>query len=262
MKIKVFINNWTFKSGYLAEHGLSLYIEKDGKKILFDCGQTDAMLKNLEKAKIDLNFDAVVLSHSHYDHTGGLKSFIDRLSCPVFVHEGFFEQKYALRDGKFNFIGHNFEEGALRFKIVKDEVYELFEDIYLLNVKSHAEGSEEFYIGKDGRFEKDLFLEEQSLVIKEKGKLILISGCSHNGIENIIKRAEEIFESSIFATIGGFHSKDFPEEKMDELCKFFEKHRVYKIIPLHCSGIRTLTFMGKSLPNKLKIAGCGDEIEL
>ncbi|WPX09255.1 MBL fold metallo-hydrolase [Anaerocellum danielii] len=262
MKIKVLINNWTFKAGYIAEHGLSLFIEKENRKILFDCGQSNAILKNIEKAKISFDFDTVVLSHSHYDHTGGLKYIIDKISCPVFVHEGFFEKKYSLKSGEYRFIGHDFKEDALRFKTVQDEVFELFEDIYLLNVKSQAEGSEEFYISKDGKFEKDLFLEEQSLVIKEKDKFILIVGCSHNGIENIIKRAEEIFKSSIFAVIGGFHSKDFPEEKMDDLCRFFAQHKVYKIIPLHCSGIETLICMGNILPNKLKIVGAGDEFEL
>jgi len=262
MKIKVLINNWTFKAGYLAEHGLSLLIEKTGKRILFDCGQTDAILKNIEKAQVGFDFDAVILSHSHYDHTGGLKYIKDKISCPVYVHEGFFNRKYALKDGEYRFIGHDFEEDFQGFRVVQDEVFELFENIFILNVKAISENSSEFYIHKDGKFEKDLFLEEQSLVIKEKDKLILIVGCSHNGIENIVKQAEKVFNSGIFAVIGGFHSKDFSKEEMNNLCSFFAQHKVYKIIPLHCSGIETPICIGNKLPNKLKVCGVGDEFEV
>jgi len=262
LRVKILINNWTFKGGYLAEHGLSLFIEKDGKKILFDCGQTNAILKNIEKMGVGFDFDAVVLSHAHYDHTGGLKFLIEKTSCPIWVHTGFFEKKFAKREGEYKFIGENFEKlDMARFKIVDKDVYEIFDGIFMVNVTSGKE-SDEFYILKDDRFQSDLFLEEQSLVIKEDGKIAVIVGCSHNGIENIIEKVGKYFSQSIFAVIGGFHSKDFRQDDLQRLCQFFREKKIYKLVPLHCSGIETLIYFAGNLPNKLKICGVGDEIEI
>ncbi|ADQ46988.1 beta-lactamase domain protein [Caldicellulosiruptor kronotskyensis 2002] len=262
MKAKILVNNWTFKGGYLAEHGLSILIEKDDKKILFDCGQTNAIVKNIEKMGVGFDFDAVVLSHAHYDHTGGLKFLIERTDCNIWVHNGFFEKKFANREGEYKFIGENFERFDMaRFKVVNEDVYEIFDGIFVVNVTSGKE-SNEFYILKDGRFQSDLFLEEQSLVVKEDDKLILIVGCSHNGIENIIEKVEKCFSQSIFAVIGGFHSKNFQKDDFKRLCQFFKEKRIYKLVPLHCSGTEALIYFGNELANKLKVCGVGDVIEI
>lgn len=262
MRAKILVNNWTYKAGYLAEHGLSILIIKDGKRILFDCGQTNVIVKNIEKMGVNFDFDAIVLSHAHYDHTGGLKFLIEKTDCSIWVHNGFFEKKFAKREGKYRFIGENFEGlDMARFKIVDEDVYEIFDNIYLVNAVS-GKKSDEFYILKDGEYQKDIFLEEQSLVIKENGKLILVVGCSHNGIENIVEKVEKCFSQSIFAVIGGFHSKDFQQDDLRRLCQFFREKRIYKIVPLHCSGIEALIYFGNKLPNKLKVCGVGDVFEI
>lgn len=262
LRAKIIVNNWTFKGGYLAEHGLSILVIKDDKKILFDCGQTNAIVKNIEKMGVGFDFDAIVLSHAHYDHIGGLKFLIERTDCNIWVHHGFFEKKFAKREGEYKFIGENFEVlDMARFKVVNEDVYEMFDGIFVVNVTSGKE-SDEFYILKDGRFQSDLFLEEQSLVVKEDNKLILIVGCSHNGIENIIEKVEKCFSQSIFAVIGGFHSKDFQQDDLQRLCQFFKNKRIYKLVPLHCSGTEALIYFGNNLPNKLKVCGVGDVIEI
>lgn len=262
MKAKILINNWTYKAGYLAEHGLSILVIKNGKKILFDCGQSDAVVKNIEKMGISFDFDAIVLSHAHYDHTGGLKFLVGKTDCNVWVHSGFFEKKFARREGKYKFIGEDFKDiDTARFKVVEEDVYEIFDDIYLVSAVSGKE-SDEFYILKDGEYQKDMFLEEQSLVIKENGKLVLFVGCSHNGVENIVEKVEKYFSQSVFAIIGGFHSKDLKEEDLEQLCRFFKEKRIYKVVPLHCSGTETLICFGNCIPNKLKIYGAGDEIDV
>lgn len=262
MRAKILVNNWTFKGGYLAEHGLSILIEKDDKKILFDCGQTNAIVKNIEKMGVGFDFDAVVLSHAHYDHTGGLKFLIERIDCNIWVHNGFFEKKFAKREEEYKFIGENFEAlDMARFKVVNEDVYEMFDGIFVVNVTSGKE-SNEFYILKDGRFQSDLFLEEQSLVVKENDKLILIVGCGHNGIENIIEKVEECFSQSIFAVIGGFHLKNFQRDDLQMLCEFFREKRIYKLVPLHCSGTEALIYFGNNIANKLKVCGVGDVFEI
>ena len=262
LRAKIIVNNWTFKGGYLAEHGLSILIEKDEKRILFDCGQTNAIVKNIEKMGVDFDFDAIVLSHAHYDHIGGLKFLIDKTDCNIWVHNGFFEKKFAKREGEYKFIGESFEGFEMaRFKIVNEDVYEVFDGIYLVNAISGKE-SEEFYILKDGKYQKDTFIEEQSLVVKEDDKLILIVGCSHNGIENIIGKVEKYFSKSIFAVIGGFHLKNFQQDDFKELCEFFKNKRIYKLVPLHCSGTEALIHFGNKMANKLKVCGVGDVIEI
>ncbi len=110
LKITVLVDNTVLKPrGLKGEHCLSILIEKDNKKILFDTGQSDILIENANKLGIDLDFDAIVISHGHYDHTGGLKKVLEISSTKVFIHKEAFRNRYAEEPFK-GFIGIPFKK--------------------------------------------------------------------------------------------------------------------------------------------------------
>ncbi|MCK4818477.1 MBL fold metallo-hydrolase, partial [bacterium] len=107
MRITTLVENTVFKAGLKAEHGLSFWIEYGEKKLLFDTGQTDLVLQNAQTLGIDLaQADAIVLSHGHYDHTGGLKQVLNIAgNSSVYFHPAAIQAKYHLKDGDIKEIG-------------------------------------------------------------------------------------------------------------------------------------------------------------
>lgn len=101
---------------------------------------------------VNFDFDVIVLSYVYYDYIGGFKFFVERIDCSIWVYNGFFEKKFVKREGEYKFIGENFEGfNMVRFKIVNEDVYEIFDGIFVVNVILGKEFNE-FYIFKDGKF--------------------------------------------------------------------------------------------------------------
>ncbi|MBQ1802286.1 MAG: MBL fold metallo-hydrolase [Lachnobacterium sp.] len=287
MKITVLVENTT-KKGMTTEHGLSLYIETMGKKILFDSGQSDLFKKNAKELGVDLSqVDFMILSHGHYDHGGGISEFIKiNNKAPIYANENVFGEYY---NGTEKYIGLNpelkksnrfiFTQGITevaegmtlydsigRKKLIDMGASGLNKKIYLLensndklnddSKNSCANNSGD--ISKNGlvtKFESDDFCHEHYLMIEENSKKILISGCSHNGIINIV----EWFKPDIL--VGGFH---FMKKDLDSTLKgYAETLNSYNTsyYTCHCTGQEQYDFMKKYM-NRLNYIATGDEIFL
>lgn len=205
MKIVTLVENTACREGLTAEHGLSLYIEAAGRRILFDMGQGSAFTENAEKLGIDLSkVDLAILSHGHYDHGGGLATFLKINSkAPVYVSRFAFE-KHFNATGKF--IG--LEPTESDRLIFTEDYLDLGQGITLCSCNECGHKPEPYGLTaeRDGVTAPENFRHEQYLLIREKGKTVCISGCSHKGILQIANW----FRPDVL--VGGFHLKAVPPE--------------------------------------------------
>lgn len=258
MKITALLENTTERNDVTAEHGLSLYIETESKTVLFDMGQTDLFAKNAEVLGIDLrNVDFAVLSHGHYDHGGGLKTFLEiNKTAKVYINEHAFEPHYNA--DRYIGLDMSLLDYKDRIVFVSDycEINENFE-IFSCNDKERPQYMGSFGLNKkEGEFlVPDDFIHEQYLLIKESGKQILISGCSHKGVLDI----ENWFEPDYL--IGGFHySKLSLDGKLIEYSKRLERHETH-YFTCHCTGKQQYDFMKQHMKN-VDYISCGKTIEI
>lgn len=240
MRIISLVENTTINESIGAEHGLSLYIESNGHKILFDMGQTDLFLKNAGKLNIDLSkVDIAVLSHGHYDHGGGLAEFLKiNDHAPVYISRYAFEPYYH---GRIKYIGLDTrlkESTRIRFTGGVTQIGQGM-TLYHCNeeVRKYDLGSFGLTVKREGNYLPDVFSHEQYLLIEENGKKVLFSGCSHKGILNIAGW----FEPDIL--VGGFHFSKLP---LDETLKnYADCLNQFKTdyYTCHCTGTEQFGFM-------------------
>ena len=202
MKFTTLIENTAISPDLTAEHGLSLYIETGSHKILFDAGQTGVFADNAEKLGIDLSAVTLcVLSHGHYDHGGGLERFLERNNtAPVYLRRDAFGAHF---NGPEKYIGLAPSLRDNSRLVFTDDALELAPGITLRSgnelSRPHPFPSFGLNVRKNDILSPDPFLHEQYLILEEAGRRILISGCSHKGILNILRW----FSPDVL--IGGFH---------------------------------------------------------
>lgn len=234
--------------GLRNEHGLSLYIEKDETRLLFDTGQSDALLHNAERMGINLStVDRVVLSHGHYDHTGGVRALTGLGVRPhFFFGSGFFDSKYFWNGSSYEFLGNDFDEGFLSamkipYTVVLENVLEIAPDIFLLSNFPRVHPTEipnaRFFVRRGGRFEQDTFTDEILLAIKTTGGLAVFLGCSHPGMCNMLDAVVARLNAPIALLIGGAHLVDAGHERRDRSLDYIRNLQERAAIGLsHCTG--------------------------
>ncbi len=258
MKITALVENTTRTDDFETEHGLSLYIETANHRILFDMGQSDLFLKNAEKLGIDLKgVDIAILSHGHYDHSGGLVAFLElNKTAPVYLSRFAFEPHY---NGSEKYIGidPNLQDNPrliyVEDSLVIDEELSLYSQN---NKEKHYDlGSFGLNTLEDGVLVPDDFRHEHYLLIKENTKTVVISGCSHKGILDITRW----FAPS--AIVGGFHFSKLPLDST--LAKYAAILNSYSthFYTCHCTGVPQYEFM-KQYMSKLSYLSTADTIEI
>lgn len=240
--------------GTLAcEHGLSLWIENRDHKFLLDTGATDAFLQNADALGIDLNeAEAAILSHAHFDHSGGFRGFFQRNShAEVYLQETAKEACYSIYHDKKRYLG--IPEGVLkeypkRFRYSSGEVH-LADGVWLLPHSSQGlwkrgEKAHMFRQTKEGLMVDD-FQHEQSLVIRTDRGLTVFNSCSHGGIDVIVEEVRRRFpDEKVYAVAGGFHlmtSKGihtlaYAPEEVEALGNRLKELGVEQIYTGHCTG--------------------------
>ena len=268
MKIKVLMENTMANaeaaSSLCCEHGLSLYVETEDRKILFDMGQSAAFADNAQIMGVDLtSVDLAVLSHGHYDHGGGLARFLEiNHTAPVYLSRYAFEPHY---NGSEKYIGLDQIVKQSNRLIDTANDMELDQGIHLYM----AEGREGSYpldpagltmAAEDGSLTPEDFRHEQYLMIRENGKRILFSGCSHRGILNIA----EWFRPDIL--IGGFHFSKIDLDgneryRLDQAAEILSRYDC-TYYTCHCTGQRQYEYLKKQMGEKLQYVATGQVLEL
>jgi len=214
--------------------GFSCLVEGLEKTILFDVGGEGlVLLKNMKKLKIDPEtIDIIILSHIHYDHIGGLSDFLNKNSdVTVFMPRSL-------------------------PKSVKEKVKNAGAKLVEVH-KSTQICPNAYSTGELGTW-----IKEESLVLKTKKGLVIITGCAHPGIVNIIKKAKKLFKDDVYLVLGGFHLSGMSISKIKKIVEDFKDEKVEKVAPCHCSGDLARKLFEKVYGRNFIPAGCGKKIKI
>ena len=256
MKITVLAENTAKTNDFLAEHGLSLLINSNGKNILFDCGQTDAFIKNAKTLGIDLSIvDFLVLSHGHYDHGGGLKDFLKvNKTAKLYLPKNAFDKHY---NGSEKYIGLSPDLCDERRIVTVDGDLKIADGVTVkrLTKEPFNIDSAGLTVNINGKFLPDNFEHERYLSIVENGKEYLFSGCTHKGLDNVLSN----FTPDVF--VGGFHLSKVSllndKDRLDQVADLLIKTGA-KFYTCHCTGLAQFDYLKDKLKDNLHYLSTGD----
>ena len=257
MKLVTLMENTACRDDLTAEHGLSLYIEAAGRRILFDAGQSDAFIGNAEQLGVDLSgVDLCILSHGHYDHGGGLAAFLAvNDHAPVYLSRHAFEPHY---NGSSKYIGLDGELARSDRLVFTSGDLALGEGLSLHSCRGRSLVAPIVPYGltmlENGNLQPEDFRHEQYLLIREDERRILVSGCSHRGILNIAAW----FRPDVL--IGGFHlmKLDPVADRIKLIAAasmLSQKDTVY--YTGHCTGEAQFAFLKERLGDRLQALSTG-----
>lgn len=252
MKIITLIeNNVNSKSELICEFGLSLYIEDDDFKLIFDTGQSGIFTENIKKLKIKpLEVHNIILSHNHYDHVGGLKTYINNFgnNFTLHVHKDFFNLKYSLTSLVSRILSPKYLENFVKNKnipinFINVHIHKLSKNISLFTNFStkNLENKSSYFKKLNNTFIKDSFEDEIVLGLDTKKGFILVCGCSHIGIENIIKDIQCWTGKKVNGVIGGLHLSKVSDDDLNRVVNFFKENNINYFAISHCSGNKIIT---------------------
>jgi 7,8-dihydropterin-6-yl-methyl-4-(beta-D-ribofuranosyl)aminobenzene 5'-phosphate synthase len=279
MRVTTLIENYLSEGvnkGLKSQHGLSLFLELGNKKILFDTGQDELFYKNAKilGKKIE-EVDILVISHAHYDHLGGLKKFLEvNKKAKIIMKEEALEGVYSKRLGIYKYIGINKEivdKNRDRFIFFKDELILDSNISFISNTVFSGDtlkGNAHLYKKEKNKYVLDSFKHELIMVVEEENSLIILTGCSHNGIWNMIKSVEKKYTNKkIKGVIGGFHLQNNITKRLGEPKKRVleigeELKKIPHIYTGHCTGKEGFNLLKTVLKNNIVQFHVGSIFEL
>lgn len=272
MKILALVENIAGHPVCTPAHGLSLYIETSRHRLLLDAGPGEVLVQNAAALGVDLRqTELLVLSHGHYDHADGIPCFAAlQPDAPVYLRSTAAEAYYS-SSGEMHYIGMNPAVVTLKTlqwvtgEAVIDDELTLFGDV---PGRRYWPQSNLRLSRRDGdHYVQDRFDHEQCLVIRENGKSVLLSGCAHNGILNILDRYRELYGNAPDVVISGFHMKKTGEYTPEEIATIRETAQLLKQWPClfytcHCTGLIAYEMMKEIMGEQLQYLHCGEQIEI
>ena len=255
MKIVTLVENCVYGRKLQGEHGLSLYIETPSAKILFDTGQSDLFIRNARFLHVDLKeVDMLILSHGHSDHSGGLHAFLEyNQKAKVYCKREALDRKF--KGERENGMEHPESLDLSRFCFLTEQT-EVATDVFVLPqlaiVNSDDTHFDHFDVLRNRVLQPDHFEDEVALVLREEGKLVVLSACSHRGITNILEQVKQNFQGEpIRLVIGGYHIHKASPGKCSIIADYFKTMPATRVGVCHCTGVDKFAVLATQLGERV-----------
>ncbi|MDD5591305.1 MAG: MBL fold metallo-hydrolase [Dehalococcoidales bacterium] len=275
IQITTLSENTAGPGNFLGEWGLSILVEAEGLKLLLDCGQSISAVHNADIFGIDLGkIDKVILSHGHYDHTGGLRPVLARMKkrIEIIAHPDVWAAKYARRQGRADrYIGIPYRRNEMEslgacFKEEKGptRITDTIITSGEIPMVTDFEGiPPDLQVKTPGGFQPDQLLDDQAMILQTGAGLVVILGCAHRGIINTLYHAQQLTGvKKIHAVLGGCHLSNAPRERVQLTVNALKEMGVERLGVCHCTGLPAAGIMAQEFGKRFFFNTAGTVIKL
>ncbi len=273
-RITVLVENTAGQRDLIGEHGLAFWVERNGRRILFDTGQGPALVHNAAALNVNLSAaEIVALSHGHYDHTGGLAHALPQFArAAVYAHAGVFRDRFIQRpNGRIQTVRSPIESAEWLRPQVGELVLtsqgpvDLGGGVWLSGEVPRRNQVEDvggaFYLDR-ACSEPDTIPDDQAMFIETNQGLVVLAGCAHSGIVNTLEHIQALTGGvHIHAVLGGMHLMSATDRRLEETVRTLTDANVERIGLAHCTGLRAMAAIYQALPDRCSHCTAGTRLD-
>jgi len=268
--ITTLVEDTVLETGLSCEHGLSFWIEYGDRRVLFDTGQTGLLFKNAKKLGVDLGrINAVILSHGHYDHTGGLAAVLDAApEALVYIHPAALDPKFSCKGAQARAIGmQDSVKDVIRSHAEKNRVVwteasgEVMPGLFVTGSIPRNTDFEDvggaFYIDENCE-RADTLPDDQAIFFDTPRGLVILLGCSHAGVVNTLNYVMKLSgNKQIDSVVGGMHLLNASQDRIEHTISAFRNYNIQHIGLAHCTGANAAREISNAIPDKCFMCSTG-----